>query len=104
MVFHRPRFTSFLGLCLLAGSVSAAAQPSPVSVKARAIARRIVQAERAQEPAPSPLLSEVTITGARYFTEADIAAFLKLRAGSRLPAAPQALADELRRRYVDRGY
>ncbi len=55
-------------------------------------------------PVPAAPFRQLIVHGAGFFTDEDVAQFLKLRIDEPLPAAPPALASELQQRYADRGY
>jgi outer membrane protein assembly factor BamA len=102
---HLRARTPVLIVVLVAGAVSASAGQARGSLAPVEPGRRTTE-QRAQAAAPVPPapLKQVVVNGARYFTDRNITAFLKLRIDAPLPAPPSALAEDLRRRYVDQGY
>ena len=73
-------------LALAAASVAAAQDPPTVS------------------PQPQPALQELRLEGVSIFTKDDVLWLLKLREGSPLPEAPDAIAKSLQDRYDRDGY
>jgi hypothetical protein len=104
MVSEHQRSLCF-ALLLVLGAVSAGAAPLNASVRPVERGRgAAVQQTQARPPVPAAALKQVVVNGARYFTERDVAAFLKLRIDAPLPASPAQLAQDLQRRYAAQGY
>ncbi len=105
MVFQHPSCrTLTFALALVAGVVAAAAAQPGDSVSAATALRPPFGRQQAGAPIPAVALKEVVVNGVRYFTEQDIAGYLRLRAGAPLPEPAATLADDLRRRYAEKGY
>ena len=104
MVSQHHRSLSFALISLL-GAIPVAVAPLNASVPAAACGRSAaVQQAQERSLVPAVVLRQVVVSGARYFTERDVAEFLHLRIDALLPASPEQLAHDLLGRYLAAGY